>query len=314
MEHINWNKPRLVTLGPKVEALPDDHPSKAQCLHWLAWLFESVGNDVERKRLFTHTLELWRARGDDYRVAQTLSELCDANQLIGLPKEGIRQGKEASEIFELLGDTAKQAECLIELARSLHSDGQLDAAEEAALHAVKLLPGKGEQLNLCRSHRTLGQIYRSKGEPEKAIYHFEVALGVASSLTYYKELFWVHYDLAVLFFVQGNLGDAHAHTQHAKSHAVGSIYHLARASQLQAFIWDRQHIFEEARSEGLRALGVLEDLGAAGDAEDCREMLRRIDRNARGNDLATPRCDESDNDGELLEPMLLDMLVLTLRV
>jgi len=314
MEHIVWHKPRLVTLGPKVEALPDDHPSKTQCLHWLAWLFDSVGNHVERKRLFIHTLELWRARGDDYQVAQTLSELCDANQLIGLPEEGIRQGKEASEIFERLGDTAKQAECLIELARSLHSDGQLDAAEEAALHAIELLPEKGKQLYLCRSHRILGEIYYSKGDPEKAIHRFEVALGVASSLAFHKELFWVHHSLADLFFAQGSFDNAHAHLQHAKSHAVDNVYHLARASELHALFWEEQHMFEEARSEALRALGVFENLGAAGSAEYCRELLRRIDRNAQGNDLATPRSDESDDDGELLEPMLLDMLLLTLRV
>jgi len=88
--HLAWHKPRLVVLGPKIEALPDDHPSKAQCLHWLAWLFESVGNQVERKRLFTHTLKLWRARGDHYQIAQTLVELCDTNRLIGLPEEGIQ--------------------------------------------------------------------------------------------------------------------------------------------------------------------------------------------------------------------------------
>jgi len=314
MQHIVWHKPRLVTLGPKIEALPDDHPSKAQCLHWLAWLFDSVGNQVERKRLFTHNLELWRAQGDDYQVAQTLSELCDANQLIGLPEEGIRQGKEASEIFERLGDTAKQAESLIELARSLHSDKQLDAAEEAALHAIELLPEKGKQLHLCRSHRALGQIYDSKGDPEKAIHHFEVALRIASSLSYHNDIFWVHYDLAILFFARGGFDDAHGHIQHAKSHAVDDLYNLACASQLQALVWEEQHVFEEAKSEILRALGVFEDLGAADDAEDCRETLRRIDRNARGNDLATPSSDESDDDGEHLEPMLPDMRVLTLRV
>jgi len=280
MEHINWHKPRLVTLGPKVETLPDDHPSKAQCLHWLAWLFDSVGNQAERKRLFIHALELWRAQGNDYQVAQTLSELCDANQLIGLPKEGIRQGKEASEIFERLGDTAKQADCLIELARSLHSDRQLDAAEEAVLHAIELLPEKGKQLNLCQSHHTLGIIYHSKGNPEKAIHHFEVALGIASSLSYNKELFWTHYCLAALFRARGSLEDAHGHIQHAKSHAVDDVYNLARASQLQALVWEEQHMLEGAKSEGLRALGMYENLGAADDVEDCRAILRRIDRNA----------------------------------
>jgi len=313
MQHTVWHKPRLVTLGPKVEALPDDHPSKAQCLYWLAWLFESVGNEVERKRFLTHALKLWRARGDDYQVAQTLIELCDANQIMGLPKEGIRQGKEASEIFERLGDTGKQVECLRGLARSLHSDGQLDAAEEAALRAIELLPEEGERLNFCRSHRTLGMIYDSKGNTEKAIHHLKIALEVASSLTCRNDLFWTHYGLACVFLAKGSFDDAHAHIQHARSHAVDNVYNLAHASGLQASVWHGKNMFEEAKSEALRALGMYEDLGAAGDTEDCRELLRWIDRNARGNDLVTPRSDESDDYGEL-DPMLLEMLVLTLRV
>jgi len=61
MYHLHWHEPRLVVLGQKIEALPDDHPSKAQCLRDLSWLFSSVGNLVECKRFLTHTLKLWRA-------------------------------------------------------------------------------------------------------------------------------------------------------------------------------------------------------------------------------------------------------------
>ena len=39
-------------------------------------------------------------------------------------------------------------------------------------------------------------------------------------------------------------------------------------------------MFEEARSEALRTLDIFEKLGAAGDAEDVRELLGDIERNA----------------------------------
>jgi tetratricopeptide (TPR) repeat protein len=159
MDHLYWHKPRLVMLGPKIEALPDDHPSKAQCLKDLSWLFYSVGNWVERKRLLTHTLKLWRERGDDYQVALTLSTY-RCKSAMGLYEEGIQQAREASEIFERLGNTWNK-QVFDDLARVLYDDKQLDAAEEAASRAIDLLPEKGEQLLVCQGHRTLGDIYHA---------------------------------------------------------------------------------------------------------------------------------------------------------
>jgi len=222
MYHLHWYKPRLVVLGPKIEALPDDHPSKAQCLLALSWLFQMVGNRVERKRLLTHTLELWRERGNDNQAAQTLRFLADANRLMGLYEEGIRQAKEALEISERLGDATGQARCLVYLAWLLFDDEQLDAAEEAASHAIDRLSEKDEPFPVCQCHRVLGDVYRSKGEADKAVNHFEVALGIASSFNWHGQLFWTRYSLAKLFFDQGRFNDAHAHIEHAKSHAVNN--------------------------------------------------------------------------------------------
>ena len=104
MNHLVWHKPRLVILGPKVEALPDDHPSKPDCLYHLSRLFQKVGNHTERKRLLTRTLGLCRERGDDHRLIRTLRHLSRAHLAMRLHKEGIRQAEEASEIAGRLGD------------------------------------------------------------------------------------------------------------------------------------------------------------------------------------------------------------------
>ena len=184
-------------------------PLKARCLQSLSQLFGSVGNNAGRRRLLTHVLKLWRDKGDDRRVALTLVELSDVNRLVDLHKEGIQLAKETLEIFERLGDTAKQAEALISLAHVLFDDHQLDAASRA----IGLLLEKGEQFQVCQGRRVLGNISQSKGDTEKAIHHYEVALGIASSFNWHDELFWVHYALSKLSFRQGRFDGVQAHIE-----------------------------------------------------------------------------------------------------
>jgi len=297
MEHLNWHKKRLTILKPKIEGLPDHHHSKPECFFRLSWLFVSTGNHVERKQLLTHVLNLWRKQGNDCMVASTLAELSNVNRTIGLHKEGIPQAKEASEIRGRLGDTAGQATCLIRLAWALGSDKQLDAAEEAASRAIDLLPKKGEQLRVCESHRALGNIYQFKGDTEKALHHFEVALGIATPSNWHDLLFWLHYELAVLFRDEGKFDDAQAHIEHTKSHTINGAYYLGLAIELQAGVWYEQHRHEEARSEALRAADVYEKLGAVKDAKRCGQLLRDI-----GKKLKTPVASgQSGFDCELLK-------------
>ena len=290
MYQLYWHKPRLVVLGPKIEALPDNHPSKPICLWRLSCLFDSTGNLMERQRLLAHTLTLWREREDDFWIAQTLWALSDTNRHLDLLEEGIQQAKEGSDIFERLGNTAKQAECLTELAWLLSDDGQIDAAEEAALRAIDLLPEEGENLMVCQGHRVLGDISLSKGELGKAVHHLEVALGVASSSKLVTQLFWIHFGLATVFSAEGNFRDAHTHIERAKSHVLNDTYLLARGSLLQAQLWYEQGMWEKARSEALCVLDVFGTLGATNNAQYTRQFLRKLDGNV-GSDPVTPEAE-----------------------
>jgi tetratricopeptide (TPR) repeat protein len=278
LEHLSWHKPRQTILRSKIEALVDDHPSKSKCLSQLARLFQQIGNEVERKRLLTHALELRRQRGDDSRVARTLRDLSAANRLLGFHEEGIGQAKEALEIFERINDTVGQAQSLTTLSRLLLGVKQFDAAESATSRAIHLMPGKGQERTVCQLYRVLGEIHRSKGEKEKAIHDFTTALGIASPFNWHDSLFWNHYALAELFRDEDRYDDASAQIERAKSHAVNNPYWLGRAMELQANVWFHQHRFEDARSEALHAIQVYEKLGAVEDVADCRDILQKVER------------------------------------
>ena len=279
LHYLHFHKPRLTILGPKIEALSDNHPSKTRCLHALAFLFDSVGDRIGGKRLRTHALKLWRERGDAREVARTLSYLSDANRMLRPEKEAIEQVREALGICERLGDTVKQAKCFIRLGWALYTDRQLDAAEEAALRGIELLPKNGNQYNqyeICQGHRLLGNVYTSKGETEKAADHFKIALGATTVLSSSNDLeFWCHYSLAETFSGWSKFDAAHDHVERAKSRA-DNEYNLGLAMELQAKFWFKQGMFESAKLEASRAANVYMRVGATKGVEDCRELLGEI--------------------------------------
>jgi tetratricopeptide (TPR) repeat protein len=276
MNHLYWHKPRQTMLGSKIEALPDDHPAKPACFVALSLLFTQVGHYPEQKRLLTRALELWRRQGDDSWVASTLQQLSGANRTQGLYEEGIRQAKEALEVYNRVDNTRGQIESLNGLAWLLYGNKQFDAAEKSASCAIDLAREGGYEFYVCHLHRVLGDIFKSKGEKTKAIHHFETAVRSASPFDWHDVLFWSHHDLAELFCAEGEFGEASTHTEQAKLHAENKAFKLGRAMGMQAHIWYLQQRLEEAKSEALHALEIFEKLGAARDAGGCRDLLQMI--------------------------------------
>ena len=277
MRHLYWHKPRQTVLRTKIESLPDGHHSKPECLAELSRLFGSAGNYLEKKRTLSHALRLGREQGNDHQVSQILWSLSDVSLMLGLHEEGIQQAREALGIYERFNDTLRQADCLRMLAWLLCEDGQLDAAEEAASRSIDLLPEEGQGFLVCKSHRILGDIYRSKGEREQVIQRFEMALGIASAFNWHSQLFRIHFSLGELFLAEYKFNGAQTHVERAKAHAVGDGYSLGCAAEAQAVVWYRQGRLEDARSEILRANEVYEKLESAERLRDNREALQMIE-------------------------------------
>ena len=300
MSHLVWCKPRQTLLRTKIEGLPDNHHSKPRCLLWLASLSGAIGNYTEEAILLNRSLKLERKRRNDTGVALVLKTLSTTNKTLGRYEEGIRQAREALEISERLGATVGRAQCLNALAGLLHRGGQLDAAEKAAVESIQLLPEKGQEDQVCGSHYTLGEIYRSKGEREKAIYHYEVAHGIASSLNWRPPLFGIHLTLAGLFLDEDRFYDAQVHVERAKLHALDNPYYLGRAVHLQARIWYRQRRFKDAASEALYAQEIFKKLGNSKYLETCKTLLRKIE----GGMKSPPHSSKLDSNGELPKMIL----------
>ena len=274
IEHLFYHKQRLTILKAKIEGPPDGCRARLECWYKLAYLVLTIGNYAESKRLATLALTHWREEGSDRRVAEILELLSLVNRTMGLYEEGIGQAKEAIEVYERFGDTKGLAECLIAIALLFLADKKPDAAEDAALRVRDLSSGNGMEWRLCNSLSVLGQIYRFKGETEKAIHHHEAVIEIASAFGWKYHLFWNHVSLANVLCMQGRFEDAQTHIEHAKSHA-NHTCHLALATELQAGVFFKQRRFEEARSEFLRAIDAFEKLTATADVERCREILTR---------------------------------------
>ena len=294
LEHLCWHKLRCTVLGPKIQGLPDDHRFKRGCLSQLAHVLGSIGNSTEQKRLLGYVLKLEKERGSDRGIARTLGSLSGANRALGLYGEGIRQVKEALEIYERIGTTRSRAKSLLDLASLLEGDNQLDAAEEAASRVIRLLPEKGEEFSVCRAHRALGDIHRSKGESEEALHEYETALGISSRFNWNGEPFRIHLSLAKLFREEGCFNDAHVHIEEAKQRTENGTYYMGHAALEQARVYYQQRRLESAKSEALCALDIFEKFSTLQGVRCCKHLLQDIEQARRDRATSGDLCSSSE--------------------
>lgn len=153
-------------------------------------------------------------------------------------------------------------------------------------------------------------MYCSRADTEKAVEHFEAALGFASSFDWHDQLFWNNYSLAELFSDKGIFDEAHAHIERAKPHATNDPYLLGRATELQAGSWYSERRIEAAKLEALRAVELYENLGAAKYLWRSKMLLRWIE-GEMGKGAVTP--DKPDSEGSSFKTASV-VLTLDLRL
>ena len=138
---------------------------------------------------------------------------------------------------------------------------------------------------------------KSRARDEKAIYHYELALGIASTFHWRPYLSQIHALLAQLFLDEGRFEDADVRIEQAKSQALGNAHSLGSVVLLQALIWYGQRRFEDAAPEALHAQDIFGRLGNARCLEASRNILRGIEEAMK----SPPPSGKSDTNGELPE-------------
>lgn len=103
--------------------------------------------------------------------------------------EGILQAKEALGIYQWHDHASGQADCWKNLARLSYEDGQLEAAEEAALRAIDLLLDQGDPVTVFQSRRVLGDTCHPRDDTGKVTDHFQKGLGIAASFGWQAQQF-----------------------------------------------------------------------------------------------------------------------------
>ena len=281
--HLRWHKLRPTVLGSRIEGLPDGHLSKPRCLAQLAWMLDSLGNYSETRRILTCIIKLWKKRGNDYVVAETLKSLASVNMRIGDCVEGISRAKEALAIYEKLGDRVGLVDCLHRLALLYVHDNQVDAAEDLSSRTIDLPPDGPSQTQLYEHHHTLGHISHRRGDTKAAIDHHKKAFGIARSLNSHEKQTGILACLVGLFLEAEKFDDAQVHIEYLRLYAVNDPAHLGVAMVAQAGIWYRQGKLKEAISELSQNISLYEKNGVSRDqVASLKGCLRKLEGEMNG--------------------------------
>ncbi len=124
---------------------------------------------------FQQAVDYHRSTDNQLELSIALYGLGRANKNVGKTQLGNQQLQESLDISRTINDEQGVAYALKELA-PMHIDaGQLDTAEAMLQEAIQLFSRSENQFMLFDSHKTLGQLFLSKSDPEQAQHHIEQA-------------------------------------------------------------------------------------------------------------------------------------------
>ena len=138
-----------------------------------------AGDQAGAREHFERALEIARGGGEERLAATLLSNLAAVLAVLESPEAGIARYREAIAIAEQQGRSSFVALQRGQICQQLLALGELDEAERYCGEALPVLEAAGEIRHLAGLLMVVGDLAAARGEPARALEHYERSLATA---------------------------------------------------------------------------------------------------------------------------------------
>ena len=187
----------------------EDQPETAFCLHTLATIAHYVAqNPPQAIAYYEECVAIYRQLGEKYYLAQTLSKLGEAHQLISQNELTFQCVNEAYQIQRAIGDQMGESETLRALSMTAYQTGQYDAMDDYIEKAYAIQLQTNYIVGQASSNLYRGFTIFMRGETEAGRQLLQNGLDQALDVADYSTQAWCFAILSLTDSALGNYAEA----------------------------------------------------------------------------------------------------------
>jgi len=187
----------------------DDEMEVAYCLHTLATIAHYVDqNPPQAITFYEECTAIYRRLGEQYYLAQTLSKLGEAHQLMGQTNLTLQYVNEAYELQRQIGDYIGESETLRALSMTAGQIGNYDEMEELQEKAFALQLQTNYIVGQATSNAFLGGFKFFRGQLEEGRMQVQFGLEQALEIADFSTQAWCYAILSWMQAADGKIAGA----------------------------------------------------------------------------------------------------------
>jgi predicted ATPase/DNA-binding SARP family transcriptional activator len=196
----------------------NDQSEAAFCLHTLATIAHYVDqNPHQAITFYKECVAIYRRLGEKYYLAQTLSKLGEAHQLIGQTELTLKCLNEAYRLQREIGDQMGESETLRALGMTSWQTGEYDAMDDHFDQAFAIQLRNNYVVGQASSNLYRGQVIFIRGNSALGRELVERGLNQALNIVDYSTQAWCFCTLAIMDCAAGNYAEAERFVDQAEA-------------------------------------------------------------------------------------------------